>query len=100
MSQDSTYPKDRKPSFLHKLLLGQEKSRFEQFMEISLPVGRILSNGLLGGMAKGFGAVVGASVVATIVMALLGFLGHHVPGAAGKFILGVNHTAQEKVGFK
>ena len=94
----SDYPRIIKPSLLHKFLLGQEKSRFELFLEVARPNRAIFWHGVVSGAAKSFGFVIGAGVVASLVLALLNLLGQVIPGAAGDFLVGLNRMASEKVG--
>lgn len=88
------------PSFLHKLALSREKARFEQFMEISQPPARVMKNGFLSGAARTSGFVVGAGLVAGLVVALLGLLGYLIPGAIGEFLLGINRSLGESAGWR
>lgn len=60
---------------VRKLALTLEKSRFVSFIELSQPTGRLVRQGLVAGMARGFGIVIGATLVAGIVLALFAMVG-------------------------
>ena len=91
----STYPDHLKPSLGHKLALKLEKVRLQQFLEISQSLPKVFSYHVWAGLATGFGFVVGASVVAVLLVALLGLLGSVLPGDVGAFVTGLNRTATE-----
>ncbi len=84
-----------KPNFLHKLTLGQEKGRFEQYLEYSQATSQVAIKGFLGGLAKGFGIVLGATVVAAVVVGLLAVLGSVISGGTGDFIQGLANAVNQ-----
>lgn len=81
----SAYPKEIRPGLLHKLSLGQEKTRFEQYLEYARPTADVFRYGFFAGIGKGFGIVIGATLVTSLVVTLLGILSYWVPGDVGKF---------------
>lgn len=95
MAKTSTNPKAIRPGLLHKLSLSQEKARFEQYLEYCRPTGEVFKYAFLAGMAKGFGVVIGTTLVASLVVSVLGLLGAWLPGDLGSFVRELNHDLIE-----
>ena len=70
---------------VEKLALALERGRFNDYLEQLQDTRSLLWRNFLTGLARGFGAIVGATVVVAIIVAVLGILGDNLPGELGEF---------------
>lgn len=70
---------------IEKLALALERGRFNDYLEQLQDTRSLLWRNFLTGLARGFGAIVGATVVVAIIVAILGILGDSLPGELGEF---------------
>lgn len=70
---------------LRSLAVTLEKGRFNDYVETLQRSRKLLWSGFLGGLAKGFGAVIGATIVVALVAAILTALGQNIRGDIGDF---------------
>lgn len=64
---------------VYKFAIGLERGRFNEYIETLQDTKKLLWKGFLSGVAKGFGAVVGATVVVALVGALLALAAQILP---------------------
>lgn len=88
---------DEEWGVIHRFALALEKGRFNEYVDILQDNKKLLWKGFLNGLARGFGAVVGATLVVAIVVALLGILGAWVPGDVGDFFRNTGDKIEQPV---
>lgn len=80
---------------VYKFAIGLEKGRFSEYIELLQDTKKLLWKSFLTGLAKGFGAVVGATLVVAVLLMILGLLGKYLPGEAGAFFTKTGNTIEE-----
>ncbi|MEX2043433.1 MAG: DUF5665 domain-containing protein [Patescibacteria group bacterium] len=68
-----------------KLAHALERGRLADYVEQLQDTRTLLWRNLLIGLARGFGAIVGATLVVALVVGIFGLLGENLPGAVGEF---------------
>lgn len=63
-----------------------EKGRFDAYISILQDNKQLFWKSFIAGAAKGFGAIIGATVVVALVAALLAWIGPHLPDPAGQTV--------------
>lgn len=85
MAKKTTALSEEEISLLHKFAIALERGHFTDYFETLQNTRQLLWKGFLTGLAKGFGAILGATVVVALVVALLSLLGDTLPGELGGF---------------
>ncbi|MDP9212037.1 MAG: DUF5665 domain-containing protein [bacterium] len=88
---------DRDADVLHKFALALERGRFIEYVETLTDTKRLLWKNFLVGLARGFGAVVGATIVVALLVALLAWIGQYLPGVIGEFFRATSEQIQSSV---
>lgn len=70
---------------IHKFAVALEKGRFNDYVELLQNPKKLFVTSLIAGIGKGFGAVLGATVVVALLVGLLAMLGDALPGELGNF---------------
>ncbi len=96
-SRGKRKPSDRDTDVLHKFALALERGRFIDYVETLTNTKRLLWRNFLVGLARGFGAVVGATIVVALVVALLAWIGQYLPGIVGEFFRTTSEQIQSSV---
>ncbi|HEY8108520.1 MAG TPA: DUF5665 domain-containing protein [Patescibacteria group bacterium] len=89
----------RKPSrdsatAIEQFALALERGRFIDYIQQLQSTRTLLWKNFLTGLARGFGAIVGATVVVAIVVTILGLLGDNLPGEFGDFFTNTSKQIQ------
>lgn len=79
---------------IHRFALALEKGRFNDYVEVLMDTKKLAWKSLVTGVARGFGAVLGATVVVALLVALLALLGDALPGDFGDFFSDTGNTLQ------
>ena len=75
----------RDASTIEKFATSLERGRFTDYIDQLQNTRTLIWKNFLIGLMRGFGAVIGATVVVALVVFLLGFLGNSLPGQIGDF---------------
>lgn len=70
---------------IEKFALALERSRFLDALQQYQSTRKLLWRNFLTGLARGFGAIIGATIVVALAVAILGLLGESLPGVLGEF---------------
>lgn len=81
---------------IHQLAESLEKGHFNDYFEILQNTRRLLWKSFLQGLAKAVGAVIGATLVIALLVAILAMLGQYLPGEIGSFFTDIGKTIQQK----
>jgi hypothetical protein len=89
--------KPKRPSepdwtLIHKIAVSLEKGRFNDYVDLLQNTRLLLWKSFVSGVGKGFGAVIGATLVVAIVVGILAMLADVLPGEAGDFFQGTSDT--------
>lgn len=89
----------RKPSresadAIEKFALALERGRFVDYIQQLQSTRTLLWKNFLTGLTRGFGAIVGATLVVAIVVTILGLLGDNLPGELGEFFKNTSKQIQ------
>jgi hypothetical protein len=77
--------KTTKSEAVEKFAIALERGRFIDYIDQLQKTKTLLWKNFLIGLTRGFGAVIGATLVVALVVFLLGFLGDSLPGGIGDF---------------
>lgn len=70
---------------IKKFALALERGRFIDYINQLQSTRTLLWKNFLTGLARGFGGIIGATVVVALVVTILGLLGDNLPGGLGDF---------------
>lgn len=79
-------------TMIHKVAVSLEKGRFNDYVDLLQNTRLLLWKSFVSGVAKGFGAVIGATLVVALVVTILTMLGDTLPGEAGDFFSNTSDT--------
>lgn len=85
---------DRDLKIIHDFALTLERGRFTEYAEILTNSRRLLWKSFVAGLGRGFGAVVGATIVVALVVGLLAWLGGVLPDPFDDFFTGTSKQIQ------
>lgn len=77
---------------IHKFAVALEKGRFNEYIELLQNPKKLFFTSVVVGVGKGFGAVLGATVVIALLVWLLSALGDALPGELGNFFSSTSDT--------
>ncbi len=77
---------------IHDFALSLERGRFTEYAEVLMNTRKLLWKSFVAGLGRGFGAIVGATVVVAIVVGFLAWLGHYAPSPVGDFFQQAGQT--------
>ncbi len=80
---------------VYKFAIGLEKGRFNEYIETLQDTKKLLWKSFLSGVAKGFGVVVGATVVVAILVALLALLAKVIPSPVDQPLIDTGKKIQD-----
>ena len=66
-------------STIHKFAVALERGRFSEYIELLQNPKKLLWNSFISGVGKGFGAIIGATVVVALLLAVMAFLAKVLP---------------------
>jgi uncharacterized protein DUF5665 len=78
-------PSERSRKAIDDFALALERGRFIDYIQQLQSTRTLLWKNFLTGLARGFGGIVGATVVVALVVAILSVLGDSLPGEIGDF---------------
>ncbi len=84
-SRDKRRQPGRDMDAVHKFALALERGRFTEYVETLSDTRKLLWRNFLAGLSRGFGAVVGATIVVALMVGLLAWIGQYLPGELGEF---------------
>jgi hypothetical protein len=80
---------------IHRLAEALEKGKFDAYISILQDTRKLFWKSFVAGAAKGFGAVIGATVVVAVAAALLAWIGPHLPDPAGDTVENTGEKIQQ-----
>lgn len=78
-------PSAKREDAIEKFALALERGRFTDYIDQLQDTKKLLWKNFLVGLMRGFGAIIGATIVVALVVGFLGLLGESLPGAIGEF---------------
>ncbi len=85
-------------SRLHAFAVAMEKGRFTEYISTLSNTRKLLWSNFLAGVARGLGAVIGATLIVVVIASLLALLGDALPGKIGDFFSSTGDTIQNVPG--
>ena len=82
---------------IHDFALSLERGRFTEYVEVLTNTKRLLWKSFVAGLGRGFGAVIGATLVIAIVVGLLTWVGQYAPDPVDDFFTETGKTIQAPV---
>jgi hypothetical protein len=82
-------------SRLHAFAVAMEKGRFSEYISTLSNTRKLLWSNFLAGIARGLGAVIGATIIVVIIASLFAILGDTLPGKLGDFFSSTSDTIQQ-----
>lgn len=94
-----TKPTKRQPSqkdleVIHEFALSLERGRFTEYAEVLMNTRKLLWKSFVAGIGRGFGAIVGATLVVALLVAILAWLGQYAPDPVDDLFTETGKTIQ------
>ncbi len=83
-------------SAIRRFAAAWHKGGFNEYVELLQHTPRLLWKSFLQGVAKGFGAVVGATIVFALLLWILAALGDNLPGELGDFFTQTSQQIEQQ----
>ena len=90
-------PSDKDLAVIHEFALSLERGRFTEYAEVLMNTKKLLWKSFVAGLGRGFGAIIGATLVVAIVVGLLAWLGQYAPDPISDFFIETGKTIQAPV---
>lgn len=82
---------------IHEFALSLERGRFTEYAEVLMNTKKLLWKSFVAGIGRGFGAIIGATIVIAILVGILGWLGQYAPDPIDDFFTETGKTIQQPV---
>ncbi len=79
---------------IHEFALSLERGRFTEYAEVLMNTKKLLWKSFVAGLGRGFGAVIGATIVVALLAGILAWAGSSLPNPFGDFFQQTGQTIQ------
>jgi hypothetical protein len=81
---------------IHEFALSLERGRFTEYAEVLMNTKKLLWKSFVAGVGRGFGAIIGATIVIAILVGILGWIGQYAPDPIDDIFKDTGQTIQGK----
>ncbi|MSU76014.1 hypothetical protein EXS54_00885 [Patescibacteria group bacterium] len=96
--QKKSLTKAEEQKIISDFALSLERGRFTEYVEILSNSKRLLWKSFVAGLGRGFGAIIGATLVVALIAGVLAMAGKYLPDPAGDFFQQTGETIQQNPG--
>lgn len=93
--QKKSLTKAEEQKIISEFALSLERGRFTEYVEILSDSKRLLWKSFVAGLGRGFGAIIGATLVVALVVGFLAWAGDTLPDPIGDFFQSTGETIQQ-----